>query len=129
MLSRAKTMQDDVFKVPSLPDPKGKGKALDIAKELEKANKAVVKRAASDCLAKYGIHKADAEFKEIWGFVYRGTEFALRTQMQSRAIESRAAEKFAKVHAEMYVKGTTGGSNGLQEGRSRSSSNLNEKGL
>ena len=41
MLSRAKTVQDDVFKVPSLPDPKGKGKALDIAKELEKANKAV----------------------------------------------------------------------------------------
>ncbi len=53
--------------------------------------------------------------------------------MQSRAIESRTAEKFAKVHAEMYVKGTispAGGSNGLQEGRSRSSSsaNLNEKG-
>jgi hypothetical protein len=37
----------------------------------------VVKRAASDCLAKYGIHKANADFKEIWGFVYRGTEFAL----------------------------------------------------
>ena len=110
----------------------------------------MVKRAASDCLAKYGIHKADAEFKEIWGFVYRGTEFALvrliqhlrklwlrpilqRAQMQSRAIDSRSAEKFAKVHAEMYVKGTVqsaGGSNGSQEGRSRSSSsvNLNEKG-
>lgn len=89
--------QDDVFKVPPLPDQKGKGKAPDIAKELEKANKAVchaslssflpthpvlatsqvVKRAASDCLAKYGIHKTNADFKEIWGFVYRGTEFAL----------------------------------------------------
>jgi hypothetical protein len=104
----------------------------------------VVKRAASDCLAKYGIHKANAEFKEIWGFVYRGTEFALvrlspcpclwdntetlkntsqRTQMQSRAIESRAAEKFAKVHAEMYVKRTIpGGTSGVQEGRNRCSS-------
>ena len=41
LLSRSKTVQDDVFKVPSLPDPKGKGKGLDIAKELEKANKAV----------------------------------------------------------------------------------------
>ncbi len=52
--------------------------------------------------------------------------------MQSRAIETRTAEKFAKVHAEMYVKGTipTAGGSGLQEGRSRSSSsaNLNEKG-
>lgn len=37
----------------------------------------MVKRAASDCLAKYGIHKVDVEFKEIWGFIYRGTEFAL----------------------------------------------------
>ncbi|KAH9006263.1 hypothetical protein EDB86DRAFT_2872764 [Lactarius hatsudake] len=86
LLSRAKTVQDDVFKVPSLPDPKGKGKPFDIAKELEKANKAVVKRAASDCLAKYGIHKADAEFKEIWGFIYRGTEFALVRLIQHRQL-------------------------------------------
>ncbi|KAI0302290.1 hypothetical protein B0F90DRAFT_1667516 [Multifurca ochricompacta] len=106
LFSRAKTVQDDVFKVPSLPDLKGKDKVSDISKELEKANKTVVKRAASDCLAKYGIHKVDAEFKEIWGFIYRGTEFALRAHMQSRAIESRTAEKFAKVHAEMYIKGT-----------------------
>jgi hypothetical protein len=41
VLSRAKTVQEDVFKVPPLPDLKGKDKALDIAKELEKANKAV----------------------------------------------------------------------------------------
>jgi len=120
VFSRAKTVQEDVFKVPPPPDLK----ALDISKELEKANKAVVKRAASDCLAKHGIHKADANFKEIWGFVYRGTEFALRTQMQSRAIECRAAEKFAKVHTEMYVKGTIpGGTSGFQEGRHRCSSN------
>jgi hypothetical protein len=36
-----KTLTDDVFKVPPPPGLKGKGKALDIAKELEKANKAV----------------------------------------------------------------------------------------
>ncbi len=41
MLSQAKTLSDDVFKVPPTPVSKGKGKALDIAKELEKANKAV----------------------------------------------------------------------------------------
>lgn len=41
MLSQAETFQDDVFKVPPPPVLKGKGKALDIAKELEKANKAV----------------------------------------------------------------------------------------
>ena len=46
--------------------------------------------------------------------------------MQSRAIESRAAEKFAKVHAEMYVKrtmpGASSGSSGIQEGRNRCNS-------
>jgi hypothetical protein len=41
MLSRAKTLPDDVFKVPPPPVLKGKGKTSDIAKELEKANKAV----------------------------------------------------------------------------------------
>lgn len=41
LLSRAKTVQDDVFKVPPLPEQKGKGKVVDIARELEKANKAV----------------------------------------------------------------------------------------
>lgn len=41
LLSRTKTVQDDVFKVPPLPEPKGKGKVVDIARELEKANKAV----------------------------------------------------------------------------------------
>jgi hypothetical protein len=41
MHSRTKTLEDDVFKVPPPPVLKGKGKAVDIAKELEKANKAV----------------------------------------------------------------------------------------
>jgi hypothetical protein len=41
LLLRAKTVQDDVFKVPPLPELKGKGKAVDVARELEKANKAV----------------------------------------------------------------------------------------
>ena len=41
MLSQTKTLLDDVFKVPPPPISKGKCKALDIAKELEKANKAV----------------------------------------------------------------------------------------
>ena len=41
MLSQARFLPDDVFKVPPPPASKGKGKGLDIAKELEKANKAV----------------------------------------------------------------------------------------
>jgi len=44
--------------------------------------------------------------------------------MQARAIESRAAEKFAKVHVEMYVKGIIpGGSSGVQRFSSQPNDN------
>ena len=58
----------DVFKVPSRPDPNGKGKALDIAKELENGNKAVV--VVVPTLFSGGT-------QGNMGFIYRGTEFAL----------------------------------------------------
>ncbi|KAI0048858.1 hypothetical protein FA95DRAFT_1678064 [Auriscalpium vulgare] len=112
-LGRVKSSKDiDVFKVPSLPlsavenegqGVKGKGKMPDIAKELQKANKLIVKRAASDCLATYGIEKTHPEFKELWGFVYRGAEFALRSHMQTRAIDTRMVDPIVKLHAEMYT--------------------------
>ncbi|KAI0310105.1 hypothetical protein OF83DRAFT_1156278 [Amylostereum chailletii] len=113
-LSRSQSVKDDdVFKVPSLPmsmtqveGPNDEKDGVpDIVKELEKANKTMIKRAASDCLATYGIHKNSNDFKDVWTFVYRGTEFALRSQMQSRAIDVRTADKWVKTHAEMYVKG------------------------
>ncbi|THH15053.1 hypothetical protein EW146_g5364 [Bondarzewia mesenterica] len=110
---------DDVFKVPSLPrsnaaptgevrgQGKGKAKEIDIVKELEKANKALVKKAAVDCLSLYGIQKAHPEFKELWGFIYRGTEFALRSQMRSCAVDIRVANKVIKAHTRLYVDGLT----------------------
>ena len=55
MLMQAKTLPDDIFKIPPPPVLKGKGKALDIAKELEKANKAVSRAfflSVSTCLSR-----------------------------------------------------------------------------
>ncbi|KAI0060596.1 hypothetical protein BV25DRAFT_1992891, partial [Artomyces pyxidatus] len=112
--NRAKSLKDvDVFKVPSLPlsvtagginsSTKGKAKIPDIVKELEKANKTSIKRAASDRLSNYGIDKNHPDFKEVWGFIYRGTEFALRSQMQTRALDGRTVDKIVRAHAEMYV--------------------------
>jgi hypothetical protein len=164
-LSQAKAapQDDDVFKVPPLPDLKGKGKVLDIAKELEKANKAVGHHArfffffplnrgvlaahrwssALQVIASLntGFTKPMQTLKKsgvsyivglnlLWWVCLLVHETKLRRkgnsqrgQMQSRAIESRAAEKFAKAHAEMYVKRTIpGGCSGVQEGRNRCSS-------
>lgn len=114
-----KNHKDDVFKVPSLPRSlawpasemtgpgKGKAKETDIVKELEKANKSLVKKAAVDCLTAYGIQKTHPEFKELWGFIYRGTEFALRSRMKSCAVDIRVVNRIAKAHAKMYIDGIT----------------------
>lgn len=36
-----------------------------------------VKKSAVKFLSKYGITKEDPDFKEVFGFVYRGASFAL----------------------------------------------------
>lgn len=39
-----------------------------------------MKKSAVKFLSKYGITKEDPEFKEVFGFVYRGASFALVSQ-------------------------------------------------
>ncbi|KZV66722.1 hypothetical protein PENSPDRAFT_688746 [Peniophora sp. CONT] len=101
---------EDVFKVPSVPvrkvAEKAPEKVPDIAKELEKANKATIKRATMDYLTAIGLTKDNPEFKDIFNFVYRGAEFAMRAQMKARAVDTRLVDKFIRAHADMYVKGT-----------------------
>ena len=36
-----------------------------------------VKKSAVKFLSRYGVTKEDPEFKEVFGFVYRGASFAL----------------------------------------------------
>ncbi len=42
-----------------------------------------IKKAAVDCLATYGVEKTNPEFKDLWGFIYRGAEFALVSAVHS----------------------------------------------
>ena len=88
----------------------------------------LVKKAAVDCLTAYGIQKTHPEFKELWGFIYRGTEFALvgvplvsvayfwysssvysqqRSRMKSCALDIRMVNRTAKAHVKMYIDGIT----------------------
>ncbi|TFY81099.1 hypothetical protein EWM64_g2910 [Hericium alpestre] len=106
--------EDAVFKVPPLPakikkrgdtpSAKGKGKereVSDLSKELEKANKSVIKQAAVEALATIGISKTHAEWKELWGFMYHGTVFAMRAQMQTRAVDGYSVNRLVKAHMKL----------------------------
>jgi len=103
---------DDVFGSTPLVTPtlsakgKGKGKIEGLSNEqFETLNKAEVKKSAVKFLSKYGIAKDDPNFKEVFGFVYRGASFALRTCMRSEVISTNLIDKCADMHARMYVRG------------------------
>ncbi|KAF9647750.1 hypothetical protein BDM02DRAFT_3187739 [Thelephora ganbajun] len=85
---------------------KGKGKVEGLSSEqFEILNKAEVKKSAVKFLLKYDIAKDDPDFKEVFGFVYRGASFALRTCMGSEIISTNLIDKCADMHARMYVRG------------------------
>ncbi|KAF4621360.1 hypothetical protein D9613_001008 [Agrocybe pediades] len=125
----------DVFKVPELPKKsmkaKGKEKERDVFGEisevtnervrtveeeaaLEKTNKNAVKRATIDYLAKTKdptarfIDKQHPEFKDLYGFIYRGVVFALRAKMKTCTVESGLISRLIDKHALMYLGGNGG---------------------
>ncbi|KAG9316337.1 hypothetical protein JVU11DRAFT_2368 [Chiua virens] len=70
---------------------------------IEGANKLVLKRLVVHYLAEMGIPRSHVEFKEIFGFVYRGASFALRSQLKTLPICTQAAEVIVEAHVKMYV--------------------------
>ncbi|GBE80860.1 hypothetical protein SCP_0305800 [Sparassis crispa] len=66
--------------------------------DVEKANKATVKRAAVRCLADHGIGKDHDEFNELFQMIYRGTSFALRSLMRPQEYVDLSQPLNANVH-------------------------------
>ncbi|KAF8132059.1 hypothetical protein EV363DRAFT_1398428 [Boletus edulis] len=98
----------DVFGAVEPPRPrsvhgKGKGKAEDTENAIEDANKLVLKKLSVLHLANAGIPRSHDEFKEVFGFVYRGAAFALRSQLKTRHISALAAEAVVEAHVKLYV--------------------------
>ncbi|KAH9949217.1 hypothetical protein B0H21DRAFT_889867 [Amylocystis lapponica] len=98
----------DVFKVPSVPARARQGEGGPPREdagggEMERANKAAVKRAAVRCLAGRGVGKAHAEFNELFQFLYRGTSFALRNTMGAEPVDICAVDTLLDAHAKMYI--------------------------
>ncbi|KAH7883318.1 hypothetical protein F5I97DRAFT_225706 [Phlebopus sp. FC_14] len=96
----------------SLPAGKGKAKATenDVDAEdaegvgsVEAANKLVLKKAAVRHLAAVGILRTHPEFKDLFGFVYRGAAFALRAQITSFPLSAHAVDALVQAHVRLYV--------------------------
>ncbi|KAG1868258.1 hypothetical protein DFJ58DRAFT_653997 [Suillus subalutaceus] len=124
-----------VFKVPALPakktnhapdadvfgpvsDAKGKARAVDEGiGNIEQENKSVcptffsgvliIKKFTVRHLDAAGVSKAHPEFKELFGFVYRGTAFALRATIKKFPVSALALETLVEAHIKLYVTSPT----------------------
>ncbi|KAF8554840.1 hypothetical protein OG21DRAFT_1508486 [Imleria badia] len=100
----------DVFGAVEPPRPlsvngKGKGKAEEgeSGNTIEEANKLVLKKLSVLHLSNVGIPRSHDEFKDVFGFVYRGASFALRSQLKTMHITAHAAEAVVEAHVKLYV--------------------------
>ncbi|KAJ6510335.1 hypothetical protein C8R45DRAFT_1160747 [Mycena sanguinolenta] len=120
----------DKFKVPSVPRA-GKERAMDVDDEdvfggtgtagdsrpgkrkrgadeseaesqMEKANKTIIKQSTTHLLA-LSLAKSHPEYKDVYGAVYRGVGFALRTTLKKSAVDLKSVERLVRIHANMYV--------------------------
>ncbi|KAF8911630.1 hypothetical protein CPB84DRAFT_1812420 [Gymnopilus junonius] len=93
---------------------KGKQKADESQDEgaaLEKTNKNLIKRATIEYLGRTKdptdptrvIDKSHSEFKDLYGFIYRGVGFALRAKMRTCAVDSGLVNHLIGMHALMYL--------------------------
>ncbi|KAG1779542.1 hypothetical protein EV702DRAFT_1084977 [Suillus placidus] len=113
-----------VFKVPVLPanktnhapdadvfgpiSDKGKARAVDeVIGDIEQENKSIIKKFTVRHLGAVGVSKAHPEFKELFGFVYRGTAFALRATIRKSPVSARALETLVEAHIKLYVTSPT----------------------
>lgn len=112
-----------VFKVPEVPQKTNKtetranmfgpaprartlvgeagGEAID--KNIEAANKLIIKKSAVRHLTRAGVPRTHPEFKDIFGFLYRGTAFALRIHMQSTILGEHLVDTVVEAHTKLYV--------------------------
>ncbi|EIW80507.1 hypothetical protein CONPUDRAFT_166014 [Coniophora puteana RWD-64-598 SS2] len=71
--------------------------------KVEQQNRSIIKKITVRALADIGISTNDADFKELYGYIYRGTAFALRDDMGASLLSQRAVEALVEAHAKLYV--------------------------
>lgn len=70
---------------------------------IEAANKLIIKKSAVRHLTRAAVPRTHPEFKDIFGFVYRGTAFALRIHMQSTMLGEHLVDTVVEAHTKLYV--------------------------
>ncbi|KAF8058744.1 hypothetical protein FPV67DRAFT_515950 [Lyophyllum atratum] len=105
------------------PQSNGKGKRKrgadeDVGQEeglaMERANKDAIKRSTLDHLYKAKdptatkIDKSHPEFKDLFGWIYRGVGYALRADMNVRPVETNKVDQLIRMHMGMYLGGHGG---------------------
>ncbi|KAG0705279.1 hypothetical protein DFH29DRAFT_996861 [Suillus ampliporus] len=102
-------------------DPKGKARTVDEGiGDIEQENKSVclplflhvvalnitfqiIKKFTVRHLDAVGVSKSHPEFKEVFGFVYRGTAFALRATIKKSPVSGLAVNTLVEAHIKLYV--------------------------
>ncbi|KAI6125524.1 hypothetical protein EV401DRAFT_1855894 [Pisolithus croceorrhizus] len=63
----------------------------------------IIKKSAVRHLTRVGIPRTHPEFKDIFGFLYRGTAFALRIHMQTTILGEHIVDTVVETHTKLYV--------------------------
>ncbi|KAH7906631.1 hypothetical protein BJ138DRAFT_1129774 [Hygrophoropsis aurantiaca] len=87
----------EINALPTVPDSTSEFNAT------EEQNKTVVKKTAVKYLAAAGIDRSHPEFKDIFGFVYRGAAFALRAKIKSSQLCRTGVDTLVETHVKLYV--------------------------
>ncbi|KAF7329819.1 VPS9 domain-containing protein [Mycena kentingensis (nom. inval.)] len=96
---------EDVFGT-SVVENKGKRKrasdegVAEVENQMEKANKTIIKQSAVHLLQ---LPKTHPDYKDVYGAVYRGVIFALRSEMKRTAVDLKSVERLVKQHMNMYL--------------------------
>ncbi|KAF7319401.1 VPS9 domain-containing protein [Mycena chlorophos] len=105
----AEDEEEDVFGTASVSvvENKGKRKRSDegqpdprqeLENQMEKANKTIIKQSAMQLIQ---LPKTHAEYKEVYGAVYRGVMFAVRNEMKKTAVDLKSVERH-RIGLELY---------------------------
>jgi len=66
-------------------------------------NKLLIRKLTSESLGNRGLHKQHAKFKDLYGAVCRGVQFAMREAIDTKEIDKNLTKSFVESHLAMYM--------------------------
>ncbi|KNE96799.1 hypothetical protein PSTG_09935 [Puccinia striiformis f. sp. tritici PST-78] len=66
-------------------------------------NKLLIRKFTSESLSNRGLHKQHPKFKDLYGAVCRGVQFAMREALEIREIDKNLTKSFVESHLAMYM--------------------------